>query len=98
MLEKCLTVPPNQPVFLRDGGKIRCKQSMRDVTTTIENEIEKRPSDDEIKSAILESICSLTECNFEKGELTEEEIEVAQSLYQNQYSKDEWNLGILVEE
>ena len=51
-----------------------------------------------LRAAILESICSLTECNFEKGELTEEEIEVAQSLYQNQYSKDEWNLGILVEE
>ncbi|UCE10027.1 MAG: lipoate--protein ligase family protein [Candidatus Thorarchaeota archaeon] len=97
-LADCLKVPPNQPVYLRDKSKVRCKESRRDVVTTIASELESRPSNEEIKSAIRRSMEKMVGRDIEKSSLTDEEVEVAESLYQTRYRLSEWNLGIKVED
>ncbi len=98
VLSQCLTVPPNQPVYLRDKSRIRCKPSKKDVVTSIAREMKDRPSDDEIKQAIMSGIQKLTGETLEMGTLTQEEKDAAHSLYQNRYRLSEWNLGIPYQE
>ncbi|MHA1959318.1 MAG: lipoate--protein ligase family protein [Candidatus Thorarchaeota archaeon] len=92
-LGECLKVPSNQPVYLRDKSRVRCKESKRDVVTTISSEIESKPSVDEIKSAITRSIETLAGGDLTRGSLTAEEKDAAESLYQTRYRLSEWNLG-----
>ncbi len=47
----------------------------------------------EVKEALLNGYSETLGMEFEEGKLTEDEKSLARSLYQNKYSKDEWNLG-----
>ncbi|MFW9954151.1 MAG: biotin/lipoate A/B protein ligase family protein [Candidatus Thorarchaeota archaeon] len=97
-LKQSLTVPPNQPEYLRDNRRIRCLESRKDLVTSISRELTNGPSDTEIKNAIIEAIKRHTHEGIQLGELTREELEFAESLYQNRYCLPEWNLGTLAEE
>ncbi len=94
LLNNCLHVPPNQKEYYRSQSRIRCKPSKRDVVTVITKEVGISPSLSEIKRAISEQLAKITEEKFEIGELTQEEIDVAEALYQTRYSQEEWNMGI----
>jgi lipoate-protein ligase A len=96
-LDECLRVPSKQPVYIRDKSKVRCKESKRDVVTTISSELESWPSDNEIKAAITRSVESLAGEDLELNSLTTEEIDAAESLYQTRYRLSEWNLGTEVQ-
>lgn len=93
-LEKSLDAPSGQTKYLRDRTRIRCKRSKRDVVTNISAGISSRPSDTEIRAAIVKSVVTLTGERVESGNLTQTEVNTAQVLYQSRYSLDEWNLGI----
>ncbi|MFW9976753.1 MAG: biotin/lipoate A/B protein ligase family protein [Candidatus Thorarchaeota archaeon] len=95
IMRNVLKVPSNQPVYLRDNRRIRCLESKRDSVTTIAREVTRRPSDDEIKSAIINGLEKLSGEDIQSGNITEQETERAESLYQSQYSQPEWNLGTL---
>jgi lipoate-protein ligase A len=97
-LKRALDVPPNQPEYLRDNRRIRCLESKRDRVTCIADELTSRPSDVEIKNAIIATLEEISEDTIRIGELLEEETARAESLYQNRYSQLEWNLGTLAQE
>ncbi len=94
-LSESLNVPPNQPEYLRDNRRLRCLESKRDTVTTIRREVENSPSDGEIKSAIIKTMEKISESRMRRGKLDDEEVELAESLYQTRYSQPEWNLGTL---
>lgn len=95
MLQKCITPPLKQPTYLRDKTRIRCMESKRDTVTNIRNEVEDTPNLDEIKISILEHLEELTGAIAEKRNLTKDEGDTAQSLYESQYQHRSWNLGTL---
>jgi lipoate-protein ligase A len=64
------------------------------VVTNISAEVSSRPSDAEIRAAIMKSVATFTGESVESGNLTQTEANTAQVLYQSRYSLDEWNLGI----
>ncbi|MFW9850740.1 MAG: biotin/lipoate A/B protein ligase family protein [Candidatus Thorarchaeota archaeon] len=97
-LKKALDVPENQPEYLRDNRRIRCLESRRDLVTCIANELTNRPSDIEIKNAIITTLEEIAEEKISIGEFTKEELERAESLYQTRYSQLEWNMGTLAQE
>jgi lipoate-protein ligase A len=97
ILHESLSIPNGQTPYSREG-KIRCMESKRDVVTNISNEIESRPSDTEIEVAIAGSIESISGTYVCPGKLTDEELKVAQSLYQTRYSQTKWNMGTPVPE
>lgn len=97
-LQKALTPPTNQPVYLRDGRSIRCKESKKDVVTTIAHEVSSVPSEQEIKDAIIVSFEEFADARIPEGETTEQEEAMADSLYHTRYAKTTWNLGTLIEE
>ncbi|MFW9870859.1 MAG: biotin/lipoate A/B protein ligase family protein [Candidatus Thorarchaeota archaeon] len=92
-LRESLNPPKNQPKYLRDRFRIRCTESKRDVVTNISNEIDNCPELDQIKQAIVESIESVSGRSSKIGQLTKEEKDTSQVLYQSRYSKPTWNLG-----
>jgi len=92
-LRESLDPPKNQTVYLRDRSRIRCTESKRDVVTNIADAVADCPSMDEIKVAIIDSIKTLSGQAISTGELTEEEKDTSQVLYQSRYSKSSWNLG-----
>jgi lipoate-protein ligase A len=92
-LQESLSPPENQPVYLRDRSRIRCTESKRDNVTNIAYAVTDCPSLDEIKCVVIDSIEVLSNRNVEEGELTEEEKDTSQVLYQSRYSKSSWNLG-----
>lgn len=94
-LRKSLNPPENQPVYLRDRSRIRCTKSTRDVVTNISIEVAKCPNLEEIKKAITGSIERVSGQGVVEGELTKEEKDTSQVLYQSRYSKSTWNLGTL---
>jgi len=93
-LERSLNAPAGQTIYLRDRTRIRCKRSKRDVVTSISAEVSSRPSDAEIRAAIVKSVATFTGESMESGNLTQTEASTAQVLYQSLYSLDEWNFGI----
>ena len=92
-LERSLDAPSGQTKYLRDRTRIRCKLSKRDVVTNISAEISPKPSDSEIRAAIVRSVDTFTGESVESGNLTQMEVSTAQVLYQSRYSLDVWNLG-----
>jgi len=96
-LNQSLNVPDGQPPHSRDR-KIRCMESKRDTVTNISNEIGFRPTDIEIQTAIIGAIESISETLACPGKLMEDELEIAQSLYQTRYSQTKWNMGTPVPE
>ena len=92
-LERSLDAPADQTQYLRDRTRIRCKRSKRDIVTNISAEVSSRPSDVEIKAAIVKSVATFSDESVESGKLTQKERNTAQVLYQSRYSLDEWNLG-----
>ncbi|MHA1907135.1 MAG: lipoate--protein ligase family protein [Candidatus Thorarchaeota archaeon] len=97
-LKRALDIPPNQPEYLRDNRRIRCLESKRDKVTCIANELTNRPSDMEIKNAIIATLEEISEEKIITGDLLQEEVARAESLYQSRYSRLEWNLGTLAQE
>jgi len=93
MLQRCLSPPESQQVYLRDRTRIRCMESKRDTVTNIMNEVENGLTQDEIRAAIIENLEALVGVEIEKGHLTAEEKNTAQALYDSQYTKPAWNLG-----
>jgi lipoate-protein ligase A len=93
MLQKSLSPPEMQKVYLRDKTRIRCMESKRDTVTNINHEIEHCPTKQEIQAAIIEKLEELVGTKIEKGDSTKEENRIAQALYDSQYSKPSWNLG-----
>ncbi|MDF1537890.1 MAG: lipoate--protein ligase family protein [Candidatus Thorarchaeota archaeon] len=98
MLKCCLEVPPNQPEYLRDNRRLRCLESKKDRVTSIAQELTNRPSDVEIKNAIISSLERISEEKIHLASLMKTEIDAADSLYQTRYSQAEWNLGTLASE
>jgi lipoate-protein ligase A len=94
-LRASLDPPKGQPVYLRDRSRIRCTESKRDTVTNITKAVTDCPSLDEIKHAVIESIETLSGQAVSKGELSKEEKDTSQVLYQSRYSKSSWNLGTL---
>jgi lipoate-protein ligase A len=92
-LGESLSPPENQPVYLRDRSRIRCTESKRDIVTNIADEMTDCPSMEDIKVAIIESIKTLSGQSINSGEMTKEEKDTSQVLYQSRYSKSSWNLG-----
>jgi lipoate-protein ligase A len=92
-LRASLNPPRNQPVYMRDRSRIRCTESRRDIVTNIADAIIDCPSLEEIKQAVIESITTLSGQIVNTGELTKEEKDTSQVLYQSRYSKSSWNLG-----
>ena len=88
-----LSPPPDQPVYLREVRNTRCMGSKRDKVTTILQEVSESISYDDIKGAIIRSISRITGENLEEGRFTKDELELAEVLYRERYSKPEWNLG-----
>jgi lipoate-protein ligase A len=94
-LRNSLNPPKKQPIYLRDRSRIRCTESKRDVVTNISTEVSDCPGLEEIKNAIADSIQILTDQTMTPGNLTKEEKDTSQVLYQSRYSKSSWNLGTL---
>jgi lipoate-protein ligase A len=92
-LERSLTAPSDQPRYLRDKRKIRCMESKRDIVTSVSKAVSNRPSDNEIATAITDSIQDFAGVSLVLGKLSEEERTTAHALYQSRYSQSEWNLG-----
>jgi lipoate-protein ligase A len=82
-LERSLDAPAGQTQYLRDRTR-----------TNISAEVSSRPSDADIRAAIVRSVATFTDESVESRKLTQTEINTAQVLYQSRYSLDEWNLGI----
>ncbi len=93
MLRQSLSPPEGQPVFLRDKTRVRCMDSKRDHVTNIADQVKKCPSIEAIKKAIAQSIEISSRQSVQKGSLSQEEKDTAQTLYQSRYSQSEWNLG-----
>ncbi|MFO7836947.1 MAG: biotin/lipoate A/B protein ligase family protein [Candidatus Thorarchaeota archaeon] len=98
MLQNALTPPANQPVYLRDGRSIRCKESKRDIVTTIAQEVDSPPSEQEIKKAIIATIETFIGMELVEDEFTNQERAMSDSLYNTRYAKTTWNLGTLTKE
>ncbi|TFG33928.1 lipoate--protein ligase family protein [Candidatus Thorarchaeota archaeon] len=95
-MQKCLTPPVRQPIYVRDKTRIRCMESKRDIVTNIKDEVEVVPSLEDIKRAILQKLENFTQDTIKKGELTKEEQYTAQALYDSQYQQPSWNLGMQI--
>lgn len=93
-LAKSLHAPPGQQELFLKGKRVRCKDSRKDIVTTITNELDERPDDQAIKDSIVRSIQDLTGYSIIKGKISKEEKKAADSLYKEQYSNAEWNLGV----
>jgi lipoate-protein ligase A len=92
-LRQSITPPKGQPIFLRDKTRVRCMDSKRDRVTNIADQVKECPSDEAIKNAIAQSIEMSSRQTIQKGSLSQEEKDTAQTLYQTRYSQSEWNLG-----
>ncbi|MHA1950085.1 MAG: lipoate--protein ligase family protein [Candidatus Thorarchaeota archaeon] len=92
-LRDSLSPPEKQPIYLRDRSRIRCTESRKDIVTNIADAVIECPSLDEIKVVIIDSVKSVTNQPMEIGDLTTEEKDTSQVLYQSRYSKSSWNLG-----
>jgi len=95
MLEKSLSPPEGQPVFLRDKTRIRCMDSKRDIVTNIASEVEDCPTRDEIRSAIVETLSEFAGNSIDEGTLTDAEVDTSQALYHSHYKHESWNMGTL---
>jgi len=93
LLRDSLVPPSGQPVYLRDRTRVRCMDSKRDIVTNIADQVKECPSDDTIKHAIAQSIEMCSKQPVQRGRLSKEEKDTAQSLLQSRYSQSEWNLG-----
>jgi len=93
MLQRCLDPPDSQQIYLRDRTRIRCMESKRDTVTNITDEVDDCPTQNEIQAAIIESIEARVGVEIKKGQMTDEENNTAQALYDSQYTKPSWNLG-----
>ncbi len=93
MLRQSLSPTREQPVFLRDRTRVRCMESKRDIVTNISDQVKNCPTNDAIKNAIIRSFEKMSGNSIEPGEVSVEERDTAQVLYQSRYSKSEWNLG-----
>jgi lipoate-protein ligase A len=96
ILTNSLQAPEGQQELFLNGKRVRCKRSRKDIVTTIVNEMEEKPNDQDIKYAIIRSIEKLTESRIIERKISKEERKIASSLYKECYSKNEWNLGIPV--
>jgi lipoate-protein ligase A len=97
-LKHSLKAPPGQEELYLKGKKVRCKESRKDVVTTIIHEVPERPSDEEIKQSIIRSIEKISNSKIEHGPPTKQEKKTAEALYQSHYSQPEWNLGIPIQD
>ena len=93
MLRESLSAPEGQPIFLRDRTRVRCMDSKRDHVTNIADQVKECPSFEVIKKAIAQSIEIGSRQSVQIGNLSQEEKDTAQTLYQSRYSQSEWNLG-----
>jgi lipoate-protein ligase A len=93
ILQRSLSPPDHQQVFLRDRTRIRCMESKHDSVTNINAEHKGDICVDEIKASIMESLQDLSGATILKKPLTRLEKDTAQALYESQYSLPSWNLG-----
>jgi len=93
MLQRCLTPPERQQVYLRDKTRIRCMDSIHDTVTNISLEVENCPTSDEIQAAITKTLEEMTGVEVAEGNPTKSENDAAQALYHSQYTQPSWNLG-----
>jgi lipoate-protein ligase A len=93
-LSNSLQAPSGQQELFLNGKRVRCKESRKDIVTTINNEVEEKPADHDIKHSIIRSFEELTESRIIDSKISKEEKKLAGSLFKDLYSKSEWNLGI----
>jgi lipoate-protein ligase A len=97
VLQKSLSPPEKQQVYLRDKTRIRCMESRRDTVTNIMVEVDDCPTQQEIQAVIIENFVDFVGEEIKEGRSTKEENIAAQALYDTQYSKPSWNLGTPIE-
>src|SRR6266568_1567646 len=85
ILGKVLNVPG---VKLEDRHVV----SVQKRVTTVRDELGRDISTREVRDAIVDGIESCYGVRVESGNLTREELELAEELYQTKYSRLEWNL------
>ena len=61
--------------------------------TSIQNELGHAVMPDTVANALAQGFKAILKIQFEPGELTPGEVELAQKLYKEKYSKAEWNLN-----
>jgi lipoate-protein ligase A len=66
--------------------------SVRKRVTTIKDELGRDVSTDEVKNSIAKGIEIAYNVRLQKGDLTGEELALAKELYDEKYSRAEWNL------
>lgn len=86
ILSKVLNVP-REKLEAKGVGTVRAR------VTTIRDEVGRDISMDEVKDALLRGFEEEFHVEFEPGELTKWELDVAEKLYRKKYASIEWNLG-----
>ena len=67
--------------------------SVQKRVTTVRDELKRDVSTREVRDAIVKGIEACYEVRLEPGELTREELTLAEELHRSKYSRPEWNLG-----
>jgi lipoate-protein ligase A len=67
--------------------------SVRKRVTTIRDELGRDVSTSEVKNSVVKGIERTYNVKLESGNLTREELTLAQELYNEKYTRPEWNLG-----
>jgi len=74
-------------------AKLRSVRSVRDTVTTLRYMLGRDVTIHEVKEALIKGFENTYEIRLVKGKLTKDEEELAQELYREKYTKDEWNFG-----
>lgn len=97
-LEEAIRPRPGQTKYFREPAGMRCMDSKRDIVTSIREQYPQGPSEKDIRKCVIGGLERFTERRMSKGGLTREELAAAESLYRDQYSRPEWNLGVPTQE
>lgn len=66
-------------------------KSAEERVTSLNHELKRKITEDELEKALIIGFEIAFDVIFEEGELTKEELELAQKLYEEKYSADKWN-------
>ncbi|MCS7386756.1 MAG: lipoate--protein ligase family protein [archaeon GB-1867-005] len=78
------------PEKLKDKGVTKLEERV----TTISKALSRHVSRDEVVQAMIEGFAEALQVKFHHDELTSEELELAEKLMKEKYSKDEWNFMV----
>lgn len=76
--------------FEDEAAQTKAKERLLAHATTIERELRRRPSWDEVSSALQKAFTTTLNLDLEPGELTQKETQRAQELMQEKYAHPSW--------